>query len=170
MNFKWIILLFFGLLPLRELVSLNNKLPLYGHTDSRSRGRKYSHDMQLQWKTRACQSSARGETLRQILSHHRDTTALIELSGEGAISAGRTQPPWRSRVSAQGPACKGCLTAGQWQRHLSCQAVGASCHRSFCEEAGAGSRPSCPENDSKGSLKCDQVQLTTPCMVAAMEH
>lgn len=134
MNFKWIILLFFGLLPLRELVSLNNKLPLYGHPDSRSGGRKYSRDMQLQWKTRACPSSARGKTLRQILSHHRDTTARIKLSGGGAIRADRIRPPWRSRVFAQGPACQGCLTAGQWQRQLSCQAAGGSCRGSFCEE------------------------------------
>lgn len=120
MNFKWIILLFFVLLPLRELVTLNNKLPLYGHTDSENRGRNIVITGNFNRKWGLVNLLPEAKHSDGYRSHHRDLTNLISFSGEGTIRADRIKPPQHSRVFAQGSVCKDRLTAGQWQGHLSC--------------------------------------------------
>lgn len=113
MNFKWIVLLFFGLLPLGELVTLNNELPLYGHTDSKNRGRNIVITGNFSRKCMLVHIVPEAKHSDGYRSHHRDITNLISFSGEGTIRADRIKPPQCSRVFAQGSVCKDHLTAGQ---------------------------------------------------------
>lgn len=152
-------------MPLGELVTLNKKkLPLYGHTDSKNRGRNIVITGNFSRKCGLVHILPEAKHSDRYRSHHREITNLISFPGEGTIRADGIKAP-RAHVCLHRDQC----ARTSWLLASDKGTCWAATAATSVAEMEQGAAPLL-RNHSKDSLKRDWVQLPTLCMVAAMEH